>query len=264
MTQRARRWPVGWALMLTLVLVRGATAAAAGDAADERLTCMRDGDPAACRQALRHSGDDAELASAAGDVLMQARRSAEAIAAYRRAQRLGFADQESLTARIAGAEAQRVALRGICETRADETARRACDAALLPGAADETRILHRRAEINEVLHKPSEALDDMLAAQRFVPQDAGVAGAVLRLAQVSGREDNAALIGRGMALLALGRAADAVAPLRQALAHDPDSRPVLALLQSAQSREPVTLEYAQFSTPHERRFSNSAPASLSH
>ena len=180
------------------------------------------------------------------------------------AQRLGFADQESLNARIAGAESQRLALRAVCEGKTDEMAKRACDVALLPGAADEPRILRRRAEINEALQKPSEALDDVLAAQRFVPQDTDVAAAVLRLAQAAGREDNAALIGRGTALLALGRPADAVAPLRQALARDPDSRPVLALLQSAQSHDPVTLEAAQFSAARERRFSNSAPASLSH
>lgn len=167
-------------LLLGVIMSQGVCAAEGGDA---RLGCMRDADPAACRLALRSDGGNAELASAAGDVMMQARRASEAILAYRRAQRLGFADQESLNARMAGAEAQRLALRGVCESRADETARHACDAALLPGAADEPTILRRRAEINEALKRPADALDDLLAAQRLMPQDPAIASAVLRLRQ---------------------------------------------------------------------------------
>lgn len=248
-------------LVMGLVVVQEVLAA---EGVDARLGCVRDADPAACRLALRSDGENAELASAAGDVMMQARRASEAILAYRRAQRLGFADQESLNARIAGAEAQRLALRALCESGADEKARHACDAALLPGAVDEPRILRRRAGISEALKRPGDALDDMLAAQRFTPQDRGVASAILRLGEITGREDIAALTGRGMALLALGRSEDAIAPLQRALARDPDSRPVQALLQSAKSRAPVFLESTQNPAPQERRFSNSAPPSRSH
>lgn len=245
--------------VLGLIMTPDALPAAVADA---RLGCMRDADPAACRIALRSDGGDAELASAAGDVLMQARQAAEAILAYRRAQRLGFADQESLNARIAGAESKRLALRAVCESGADESARHACDAALLPGAADEAKILRRRAEISEALRRPGDALDDLLAAQRLTPQDQEVATAILRLGDVTRRDDVATLTGRGSALLALGRPADAVIPLQRALAHDPDSRPVQSLLQSAKSRIPA--ELPQDPSPQERRFSNSAPASHSH
>ena len=184
-----------WAVLL-LASLAGAQGSADPDAM--RKGCVRDAQVPACRQALRLVRDDAELASAAGDVLMQARRPAEAISAYRRALALGFAGQESLDARIAGAEAQRQAMLSICQSREDELARRACDAVLLPGSVDEPRVLARRARIQEGLSRPA-------------------------------------------------------------------SRPLQALLQSAQSREPaVTLESAQFPAPRERRFSNTGPASHSH
>ncbi|MFO1466791.1 MAG: hypothetical protein U1F35_10200 [Steroidobacteraceae bacterium] len=248
-----------------LLLASLAGAQGSGDPDAMRKGCVRDAEVPACRQALRLVHDDAELASAAGDVLMQARRPAEAISAYRRALALGFAGQESLDARIAGAEAQRQAMLSICQSREDELARRACDAVLLPGSVDEPRVLARRARIQEGLSRPAEALEDYIAAQRFVPQDPQVAVAILHLTEVGRRDDNAALVARGTALLALGRPAEAVAPLRQALARDPASRPLQALLQSAQSREPaVTLESAQFPAPRERRFSNTGPASRSH
>jgi tetratricopeptide (TPR) repeat protein len=234
------------------------------------------GDVVACRQAMRLQSDDAELASVAGDVFVQARRPAESILAYRRAQRLGFPDEESLKARVAGAESQRQTLLTVCNAQLDETARRACDAALLSGAADEFRVLRRRGAVLEALHKDSEALNDYLSAQRFNPQERDLAETILRQAQVTGRNDVAVLVGRGTALLALGRAADAVAPLRQALELEPGSRALQSLLQGAQSApasagtarnaapSAETLESSQFPPHAEHRFTNVAPASFSH
>jgi tetratricopeptide (TPR) repeat protein len=247
---------------LLLPLVAGATEPPTFDSLHAQ--CL-DGEAAACRQAMRLQGDDAELASTAGDVFMQARRPTEAILAYRRSQRLGFPDEESLRARMAGAEAKRQTLLVACETGLDDAARRACDAALLPGAADEARILQRRGSVQAALHRDSEALDDFLAAQRFNPQDQELAQAVVRQADATGRHDVAALVGRGTALLALRRAAEAVAPLRQALALEPGSRTLRAMLQGAEAEQPAaTLESTQFPAHGEQRFSNAAEASFSH
>ena len=103
------------------------------------------------------AGPDAEGASAAGDAAMQLRRPGEAIVQYRRAQALGFRDTTSLNARINGAEAQRQAFLRICDNATGEPARRACLAARLPGAPDESRVLRRLQMIEDAAHPAVES-----------------------------------------------------------------------------------------------------------
>jgi tetratricopeptide (TPR) repeat protein len=183
--------------------------------------CAKLADVNSCDEALNVKPDDPELLVAKADALVHLNRPGEAIGIYRSALPVS-ANREELNAKIALAESQRNAFLDTCETKTGEAARRACGSAWLPGAPDELTVFKRRGLLLQDDNQPSPALDAYMAAARLDPRDRSVALAIVSLSDSTQRQDALTLAARGRALMALGRPAEALEPLRQALRLAPD------------------------------------------
>jgi tetratricopeptide (TPR) repeat protein len=183
--------------------------------------CAKLADVDSCDDALNIKPNDPELLIAKGDSLVQLKRLGEAIATYRSALPES-ADREAVNAKIALAESQRRAFLDTCETKTGDAALRACGSAWLPGAPDEVTVFRRRGMLLQADNQPFPALDAYMAAARLDPSDLSVALAIVSLSDSTGRQDALTMAARGHALMALGRPAEALEPLRQALRLAPD------------------------------------------
>lgn len=209
---------------LLLLGARFASAEAGG--ADARLArattrCANLAELIACGEALSIKPDDPELLIAEGDALVQHQRPGEAIGVYRNASRHG-APSDKVGARIADATTLRRSLLSLCLTQSGADAARACESAWLPGASDEVTVFKRRGQLLKAQGQVGAALESYLAAARLRPQDRSVAQAVIALSAEGGRMDARTLATVGTAFLTLGRRAQAIAALRQALRREPD------------------------------------------
>jgi hypothetical protein len=128
---------------------------------------------------------------------------------------------DTVGAKIAAAQGHRRTVLNECETEAGPAAERACESAWLPGAPDEVTVFKRRGLLLQNDDRPG-ALDAYLAAARLAPRDRDVARAVVALSGATGRSDAQTLTARGAALMTLGRPADAILSLHEALRLAPD------------------------------------------
>jgi hypothetical protein len=80
----------------------------------------------------------------------------------------------------------------------------------------------RIAALQQSTNQASQALDSYIAANSLRHGDKGVALAILALLQSTQRKDAIALAARGSSLITLSRAHEALAPLRQAKALEPE------------------------------------------
>lgn len=243
------------------------------------LRCNKIGDIDACEEAIVLKPDDMDLLSAKGDALMRANRPVEALLAYRRV--AATSPTNAVVAeKIAAAQAQRQALLAICHRQSAEEALRACESAFMRGADDEFAIHKRKAILLQSANRPSQALDSYIAANLLQKDDKSVALSIVALSESTARKDAMTLAARGSALLTLGRAMDALSPLRQALALAPglaDLQPMLAKaerLASVEKQRQLTLAQSMTTateqaaakgeiTAKTRRYSNSAPPTRS-
>jgi tetratricopeptide (TPR) repeat protein len=221
----------GLAILVLASVVAAASAASAplnqeSTAAETRLQaavsrCVEFSELVSCASALGMKPNDPGLLVAEGDALVQLRRPGEAIGVYRNAIKSG-AVQDAVGAKIAVAQGHRRTLLRECETETGPAAERACESAWLPGAPDEVKVFKRRGLLLQNDNGPG-ALDAYLAAARLAPRDRDVARAVVALSGATDRSDAPLLAARGAALMTLGRPADAILPLREALRLAPDS-----------------------------------------
>jgi tetratricopeptide (TPR) repeat protein len=174
---------------------------------------------------------------AEADALAQLNRPGEAIGVYRNAFRSGAPDAV-VAPKIERAQALRRSLLDICQRGEGPSAESACQAAWLPGAPDEVSVFKRRGLLLQNDARLAAALEAYVTAARLSPRDRGVARAILALTGDTDRIDAATLSARGGALLTLGRPAEAVATLRQALRLAPDSPEAQAGLRLAQRATP--------------------------
>jgi tetratricopeptide (TPR) repeat protein len=201
--------------------------------------CSKLAELSSCDEAVNMKPDDSALLIAQADTMVQLKRPGEAIGVYRRAATIA-PGIEAVNVKIAAAESERRMLLDTCETKEGEVARRACESAWLPGSPDEEMLFKRRGMLLQADNRPSAALDAYMAAGRLNPGDPSVALAIVSLSDSTGRQDALTLASRGSALLALGRASEAVVPLRQALRLAPDlagAKAQLQLAERAQGRE---------------------------
>jgi len=217
--------------MFALVAVVAARAASTpvsreSTAAEARLEaaasrCTEFSELVSCAAALSMKPNDPRLLVAEGDALVQLRRPGEAIGVYRNAIKSG-AVQDSVDPKIAVAQGHRRSLLHECESEAGPAAERACESAWLPGAPDEVMVFKRRGLLLQNDNQPGASLDAYLAAARLAPRDREVARAVVALCDSADRSDAPTLTARGAALMSLGRPADAIPSLREALRLAPD------------------------------------------
>jgi tetratricopeptide (TPR) repeat protein len=218
-------------VMLGVASVVAAASAAAAPVSEESTAAERRFDAAvsrcvefselvSCASALGMKPSDPGLLMAEGDALVQLRRPGEAIGVYRNAIKSGAA-QAAVGAKIAVAQGYRRTLLHECETQAGPAAERACESAWLPGAPDEVMVFKRRGLLLQDDNRPG-ALDAYLAAARLAPRDRDVARAVVALSGAMDRVDAPTLTARGAALTTLGRPAEAILSLREALRLAPD------------------------------------------
>lgn len=196
--------------------------------------CIELSDLVACAAALSMRPNDPRLLVAEGDALMHLRRPGEAIGVYRNAVKSGAA-QDEVGPKVAVAQGQRLSVLHECETGAGAGAERACESAWLPGAADEVMVFKRRGLLLQNDNNLEASLDAYLAAARLAPRDRDVARAVVGLSGSTERADAATLTARGAALLTLGRPADAILSLREALRLAPDYAGAKVRLRIAES-----------------------------
>jgi tetratricopeptide (TPR) repeat protein len=154
---------------------------------------------------------------AKGDDLMKAHRPAEAWKAYLRASELAPNDT-ALTAKLQALRSQHQALLKRCTDGDGDAALQACRSVLVKGAPNEFDITVRMALLQQGSNQASQALDSYIAANSLRHGDKGVALAILALLQSTQRKDAIALAARGSSLVTLGRAHEALAPLRLAKA----------------------------------------------
>lgn len=243
------------------------------------LRCNKLADISACDEAIVLKPDDAEIVAAKGDALLQAKRPAEALATYRRAAMLAPSNT-ALESKIAAAQLQRQTAFAACHSENGDAALQSCDAALIRGADDEFAIHKRKAILLQAANQPSRALDSYIAANVLEHDDKLVALGIVALSESTARKDAWTLAARGSALLTLGRATDAVPPLRQALALAPNLTETKAQLAQAQrlaAAEARRLAAAQAAQPADqqkpaadgtpaapaKRYSNTAPPTQS-
>jgi len=223
--------PTGSAILALAAVVAAACAASAPanrefSAAQTRLDaaasrCVELSELVSCAAALSMQPNDPRLLVAEGDALVQSRRPGEAIGVYRNAVKSGAA-QDEVGPKIAVAEGQRLSVLHECETETGAAAERACLSAWLPGAPDEVMVFKRRGLLLQNDNRPDAALDAYLAAARLAPRDRDVARAIVALSGATDRADAPTLTARGAALMTLGRPADAILSLREALRLAPD------------------------------------------
>ena len=235
--------------------------------------CLELAELVSCAAALGMKPNDPRLLVAEGDALVQSRRPGEAIGVYRNAIKSG-AVPDAVNPRIAVAQGQRRSLLHDCETEVGSVAEQTCEAAWLPGAPDEVMVFKRRGLLLQNDNQPGASLDAYLAAARLAPRDRDVARAVLALSGGVEPLDAPTLTARGAALMTLGRPADAMLPLREALRLAPDyagAKMRLRLVESAlaaRRRHPAAAATPP-ATPREPAaaddggFSNEAPVTRS-
>jgi tetratricopeptide (TPR) repeat protein len=201
------------------------------DAAASR--CIELSELISCAAALSTRPNDPRLLVAEGDALVQSRRPGEAIGVYRNAVKSGAAQVE-IGPKIAVAQGQRLSVLHECETETGAAAERACQAAWLPGAPDEVMVFKRRGLLLLNDNRPEASLDAYLAAARLAPRDRDVARAVVASSGGTDHPDAPTLTARGAALLTLGRPAEAIPLLREALRLAPDYAAAKARLRTAE------------------------------
>lgn len=198
------------------------------------------------------------------------KRAADAQAIYRRAYELTPTDTK-LEQKIASAQTQRREFLETCQSATGQVALQACQWALLPGSDDEFAIRKRTGVLLQAANQPAAALDSYVAASLLKRGDRSVALAIVALSAGSGRNDALTLAARGSALLTLGRALEALTPLKQAVALSPDLPEARAQLAQAErlaqvearrklladAQPPAVAATAQ--TTSTRHYSNVAP-----
>jgi tetratricopeptide (TPR) repeat protein len=183
--------------------------------------CTREREVAACDEVLSQQPDNTKILIAKADALMKAHRPAEAWKAYIRASELAPKDA-SLSAKLQALRSLRQALLKRCTDGDGDAALQACKSVLVKGAPNEFEITVRMALLQQSTNQTSQALDSYIAADSLRQGDKGVALAILALLQSTQRKDAIALAARGSSLVTLGRAHEALAPLRQAKALEPE------------------------------------------
>ena len=196
--------------------------------------CVKFFELVSCDAALSMKPNDPGLLVAEGDALVQAKRPGEAIGVYRNALRSGAA-QQVVNPKIDAAQVQRRSLLEACQAGAGAAAERACESAWLPGAPDEVMVFKRRGVLLQHDNQPGASLDAYMAAARLAPRDREVARAVVALTGGTERQDPPALTARAAALTILGRPADAITSLREALRLAPDFTDAKVRLRIAES-----------------------------
>jgi tetratricopeptide (TPR) repeat protein len=119
-------------------------------------------------------------------------------------------------------QSQRQALLQRCTNGDGDAALQACKSVLVKGAPNEFETTVRMALLQQSTNQASQALDSYIAANSLRRGDKGVALAILALLQSTQRKDAIALAARGSSLVTLGRAHEALTPLRQAKALEPE------------------------------------------
>jgi tetratricopeptide (TPR) repeat protein len=127
-----------------------------------------------------------------------------------------------LNRKVQALQSQRQALLKRCTDGDGDAALQACKSVLVKGAPNEFDITVRLALLQQSTNQTSQALDSYIAANSLRHGDKGVALAILALLQSTQRKDAIALSARGSSLVTLGRAHEALVPLRQAKALEPE------------------------------------------
>lgn len=186
------------------------------------LRCTRFADIEACDQALALKPDDPQVVIAKADALVQANRPADALKIYARARKIA-PESADVEQKIATAQTRRRDALSACMDSAGPTALQSCQSAMSPGGEDEFAIRKRIGTLLQTANQPSAALDSYISASQLKPGDRSIALSIVTLSESTGRNDALTLAARGSALLTLGRALDALTPLKQALALSPDT-----------------------------------------
>lgn len=185
------------------------------------LRCNRFADIEACDQALALKPDDPQVVLAKADALVQANLPAEALMIYERARELAPEDA-GVGQKIAAADAKRREELTACINTTGPAALQSCQSSLAAGGEDEFAIRKRIGTLLQSANQPSAALDSYIAASLLKTGDRSIALSIVTLSESTARTDALTLSARGSALLTLGRALDALTPLKQALALSPD------------------------------------------
>jgi tetratricopeptide (TPR) repeat protein len=119
-------------------------------------------------------------------------------------------------------QSERQALMKRCTDGDGDAALQACKSVLVKGAPNEFETTVRIALLQQSANQASQALDSYIAANSLRHGDKGVALAILALLQSTQRKDAIALAAQGSSLVTLGRAREALEPLRQAKALEPE------------------------------------------
>jgi len=183
--------------------------------------CTREREVAACDEVLSQQPNNTKILIAKGDALVKAHRPSEAWKSYTRASELAPNDT-ALTGKLQALRSQRQALLKRCTDGDGDAALQACKSVLVKGAPNEFETTVRMALLQQSTNQASQALDSYIAANSLRHGDKGVALAILALLQSTQRKDAIALAARGSSMVTLGRAHEALAPLRQAKALDPE------------------------------------------
>lgn len=183
--------------------------------------CTREREVAACDEVLSQQPNNTKILIAKGDALVAAHRPAEASKAYIRASELA-PNNTALNGKLQALQSQHQALLKRCTDGDGDAALQACKAVLVKGAPNEFETTVRMALLQQSTNQTSQALDSYIAANSLRHGDKGVALAILSLLQSTQRKDAIALAARGSSLVTLGRAHEALAPLRQAKALEPE------------------------------------------
>ena len=238
--------------------------------------CTSEHEVAACDEVLSQQPNNTKVLTAKGDALMKEHRGAEAWKAYIRASELA-PDDTALTSKLQALRSQRQAVLKRCTDGDGDSALQACKSVLVKGAANEFEITVRIALLQQSTNQASQALDSYIAANSLRHGDKGVALAILALLQSTQRKDAIALAARGSSLITLGRAHEALTPLRQAKALEPElpdidqqikAAEALARTESTEHKErptqlAVVSAEAEVVGPEPQNFSNVAEATRS-
>ncbi|MGO9945717.1 MAG: hypothetical protein ACLPWG_02570 [Steroidobacteraceae bacterium] len=237
--------------------------------------CTREGEVAACDEVLSQQPNNTKILIAKGDALMKEHRPAEAWKAYIRASELKPNDT-ALTGKLQALRSQRQALLKRCTDGDGDAALQACKAVLVKGAPNEFETTVRMALLQQSTNQTSQALDSYIAANSLRHGDKGVALAILALLQSTQRKDAIALAARGSSLVTMGRAHEALAPLRQAKALEPELPDIDQQIKTAEalaraestvhkerSTQVATVSAEAEALPEPQNFSNVAEATRS-
>jgi tetratricopeptide (TPR) repeat protein len=199
-----------------------------------KLRCTRLNDVAACDEVLNLQPRNLDMLLAKGDALTKVNRNDEAAATYARAAQVA-PDNAAIAARLQSLQAQRQDSLKRCMSGQGERALQACIASLVKGAPNEFDLTQRIAILQQSTSQPALALESYITANSLRPGDKSVALAILALLNITQRSDAVALAAKGSSLMTLGRAIEAVAPLRQANLLAPGMPDIVKLLASAET-----------------------------